>query len=42
MTNNLSTENGICIESLFILKEVNITVLNSVVVMVEKLLEESF
>ena len=42
MTNNLSKGNGICIKSLLILKEVNITVLNSIVMMVKKLLEESF
>ena len=40
ITNNLNKENGICIKSLLILKEVNIVVLHSIVRMVEKLLEE--
>ena len=43
ITNNPSKENGICIKSLLIFKkEVNITVLNGIVMMVGKLLEESF
>ena len=42
MTNNPNKENGICIKSLLISKEVNIIVLHSIIKMVEKLLEESF
>ena len=40
ITNNPNKENGICIKSLLILKEVNIVVLHSIVRIVEKLLEE--